>query len=74
MRMMKEQSERIDIKQKLTHLCFLQNQVQIINYSLKRMEEKMSEDNKPTEEKKEVKTDEKSEEKNKDEKEVKKDQ
>lgn len=27
MRMMKEQSERIDIKQKLTHLCFLQNQV-----------------------------------------------
>lgn len=27
MRMMKEQSERIDIKQKLTHLRFLQNQV-----------------------------------------------
>jgi len=35
--MLKEQSERIDIKQKLTHLYFLQNQ---IDCSLKLMEEK----------------------------------
>ncbi len=54
--MLKEQSERIDIKQKLTHLYFLQNQ---IDCSLRLIEEKMSEDKteEKNEEKKEVKKD-----------------